>query len=397
MLLVLSAFCSSSETAYFSLSALHIRRIGKNRPELAARLQNLLARPTRLLSAVLITNTMVNSLFAALGYALLARLTPRHAEQIAIPLIMVFLLLFGEVGPKRAGLLYTDRLLRLYTPFLELLIRLTAPVRFLLETLTRRLERHFRPRSEHLTDEEFASVVDYSREQGILNAEELAMVKAIIALEDTRASNVMTPRVDLRGLDLASLPADLPAAVRMAKMHYLLLYRGEIDSVEGFLDSRMFLLQAEPVVETARLPPFFVPASILLSDLLQQFQKTGRRVALAVDEFGGIAGLVTRGDILEEISGDIYQELSKPRPVFQEAGPHRWLVDANIHLDELNRKLRLQLADTESDRLAGWLASRLGHIPEPNEVVKDSGCQVTVMQTHKRRVTLAMIEKGETT
>lgn len=393
-LLAVSAFCSSCETALFSLDPLRIRRIGQLRPALGARLQSLSRRPTQILSAVLITNTLVNSLFAALGYTLLVRLFPVHGAQVAVPLLTGLLLLFGEVGPKRAGLLYADLLARAYVPTLEFLIRLTTPARFLLEGLTRKLERHFRPQSEHLTDEEFQSVVDYSREQGVLNTEELAMVKAVIALEDTRVSDVMTPRVDLKGLDLEDPPPDLPAAVRAAKMHYLPLYRGDLDATEAFLDARGFLLRPDAPPGDSRLPSLFVPESVLLSDLLQQFQSTGRRVALAVDEFGGVTGLVTRGDILEEISGDIYQELSKPRPVFQEAGPHRWLVDANIRLEELNRKLRLNFSDPDADRLAGWLASRLGHIPEPNEVVRGDECQVTVLQTSKRRVTLAMIEKG---
>lgn len=395
-LLVVSGMCSSSETAFFSLSSLHIRQIGKTRPALGRKVQHLMATPTRLLSAILIINTVVNSLFAAIGYTVIAAWSPRYAEQIAIPALTVFLLWFGEVGPKRAGLLYTDSFIRFFTPILGLMIRVTAPLRFLLEKLTRKLERHFRPRSEHLTNDEFKSVVDYSREQGIINAEELAMVKAIIDLEATRASDVMTPRVDLKCIDLNALPDDIPSFVRAAKMHYLLLYRDELDNVEGFLDARAFLLQPEPRLETALLTPFFVPISVPLSDLMRQFQKNKRRAAIVVDEFGGIAGLVTRGDILEEISGDIYQELSKPRPVFQEAGPHRWLVDATIHIDELNRKLLLNLDDEEADRLAGWMAAQLGHIPESNEVVEAQGCRVTVMQTNKRRVTLALIEKGKT-
>ncbi|MDZ4199285.1 MAG: transporter associated domain-containing protein, partial [Kiritimatiellia bacterium] len=157
---------------------------------------------------------------------------------------------------------------------------------------------------------------------------------------------------------------------------------------------RTYLLNPERGIDAALIAPFFVPESIPLDELLSQFQKNGKRAAIVVDEYGGTAGLVTRGDILEEISGDIYQELSKPRPIFQEAGPHRWLVDANISLDEINRKLRLELHAEDADRLSGWLAERLEHIPEPNETVVAPDCRVTVLQTNKRRVTLAMIEKG---
>ncbi|MCB1102515.1 MAG: hypothetical protein KDL10_09130, partial [Kiritimatiellae bacterium] len=110
------------------------------------------------------------------------------------------------------------------------------------------------------------------------------------------------------------------------------------------------------------------------------------------DEYGGTAGVVTRGDILEEITGEIYQELNKPRPLWQSAGPNRWLVDANTSLEELNRKLDLDLEDETSDRLAGWIASNVGHMPEKDDVVENQGVRVTVLQTIRLRVTLAMIE-----
>ena len=104
---------------------------------------------------------------------------------------------------------------------------------------------------------------------------------------------------------------------------------------------------------------------------------------------------MTRGDILEEISGEIYNELSKPRPLFQSAGPLRWLVDANISLDELNRKLRLRREAEGADRLAGWIASKSGHMPEQGDVFEEQGARITVLQTIKLRVTLAQIEKIE--
>lgn len=392
-LVICSAFCSGSETAFFSLSPLRIRRIGLARPALARRLQELMRRPTRLLSAILIVNTLANIALSALGYTLAGRFFPGRAEQIAIPAMTAILLVFGEVGPKRAGLLYPDVVVRVMSPVMSRLIAWTAPLRFALESVTRALQRHF-PRRAPLSDDEFESVVDFSRKEGVINAEELAMVKAINDLEETRASDVMTPRVDLKGIDRNDPPADLPAHVRAARMHYLLLYRDQLDNVEGFLDARRLLLDPEHRLEAATLPPFYVPESIPLDELLSQFQKTRRRAAVVVDEYGGTAGIVTRGDILEEISGDIYQELSKPRPVFQQAGPRRWLVDANISLDELNRKLGLDLEAEDADRLSGWLAAQLEHIPEPNETVEAQGCRATVLQTNRRRVTLAMIEIG---
>ncbi|MCX6996636.1 MAG: CBS domain-containing protein, partial [Kiritimatiellaeota bacterium] len=283
----------------------------------------------------------------------------------------------------------------LHAPFVWVLGQALTPLRLLLERITRTLEPFIRPRGRTLSEEEFETVLDISNEEGILNADELAMIQAIIRLEDLRASNVMTPRVDLIGLDLNADPATFVPRARQAKRHYLLLYRDRVDAVEGFLDVRKFLLDPAHQLAAARLPPLFVPQNSPLSRLLNQFQTQQQRMAVVVDEFGGTAGVITRGDILEEITGEIYNELNKPRPIFQDAGPHRWLVDANISLDEINRKLRLSLAAEGADRLAGWITAQVGHIPQQGDAVAGPGCRVTVLQTIKQRITLAQIEKVE--
>ena len=148
-------------------------------------------------------------------------------------------------------------------------------------------------------------------------------------------------------------------------------------------------------MDNARIPASYVPANSPLNRLLVQFQQGHRRIAVVVDEYGGTAGVITRGDILEEITGDIYNELSKPRAVFQPAGPHRWLVDPNISLEELNRRLLLNLHATGADRLAGWLSAHLGHVPQQDDVVETQGCRVMVLQTIRQRVTLVQVEKLE--
>ena len=395
VLLALSAFFSGTETAYFSLNPLDLRRLTQRRPRAGARVHAILAQPTRLLSTVLIGNTIVNVTLAAVAFSLAEHFFPAWGESISIPAVTLALIVFGEVGPKRLGLLFPEQLASLHAPFVLLLGRIFTPLRLLLERITRTLEPFIRPRGRTLSEEEFETVLDISNEEGILNADELAMIQAIIRLEDLRASNVMTPRVDLIGLDLNEDPATFVPRARQAKRNYLLLYRDHLDTVEGFLDVRKFLLDPGHDLAAARLPPFFVPHNSPLNQLLDQFQNQQRRIAVVVDEFGGTAGVITRGDILEEITGEIYNELNKPRPIFQDAGPHRWLVDANISLDEINRKLRLRLAAEGADRLAGWITAQVGHIPQQGDTVAGQGCRVTVLQTLKQRVTLAQIEKTE--
>jgi putative hemolysin len=270
-----------------------------------------------------------------------------------------------------------------------------APLRWLMEKVTVRFEALLRPRGRTLSEEEFDTVVDISGEEGIINAEELGMVKAVIRLDSMSVSDVMTPRVDLAGIDLNDLLADRLKIAGSAKVNFLLLFRDNLDNVENLLDVRKFLLDPQHRLEGSLVSPMYVPETCPLSHLLTQFQKEHRRIAVVVDQYGGTAGLITRGDIIEEISGEIYEEMSKPRPLFQQAGPHRWLVDAGFSVEELNHKLRLRLDPGDGNRLSGWIAAQAGHLPQANEVVEAQGCRVTVLQIKRQRVTLAQIEKLE--
>ena len=393
LLLACSAFFSSAETVYFSIDPIQLRRIGEKHPPSGDRLRALLATPTRLLSTILIGNTLVNISLSNVGYAIARLWTPDYSELVAIPAITVLLIFFGEIGPKNLGLLHVAALARLYAPAIRAAEIVLYPLRAALDRASRRLAHLFRPAGRTLSEEEFETVLDISREEGILNADELAMIKAIVDLEDLHASDVMTPRVDLISIDLDD-PDETPVDLaRRSRRNFLILHHGNVDEIAGFLDVRKFLLDPAHSIAHATLPPVYVPEGIPLNRLLSRFQKEKTRIAVVVDEYGGVAGVVTRGDILEEITGDIYNELSKPRPIFQSAGPYAWLVDANISLEEINRKLRLALDADTSDRLAGWITENLGSVPRQDDVVEAQGVRVRVMQTIRLRVTLAHIEK----
>lgn len=394
LLMFFSAFFSSAETVFFALGPLELRRIGEKHPTRIRILRELVSQPTRILSTVLVGNTIVNVAIAAIGYGLAERLWPGHGEQVSIPVVTVLLVIFGEAGPKRFGLLAAEWMATWYALPMRGFTYLLAPVRSFVERVTHSFEPFFRPRGRTLSEEELETILDLSEEQGVINSDELAMIKAIIHLEDLKASDVMTPRVDIIGLDLADPdPERYLQVVREAHRNFVVLYRNHLDYIEGFLDVRKFLLDPAHSVERATLPPFFVPETSPLNRLLTQFQSERRRIAVVADEFGGTAGLITRGDILEEITGDIYHELSKPQAVFQSAGPHRWIVDPSISLEELNRRLLLNLHVEDADRLSGWMAAMLGRVPTNNDTVEAQGCRVTVLQTIRQRVTLVMIEK----
>jgi putative hemolysin len=392
LLLACSGFFSSTESAFFSLNPLDVRRIGQRNALRGKIVHDILANPTRLLSSVLIGNTIVNTLVSAVGYSLAQVWFPHHGQEIAVGAMTVLLLVFGDIGPKRLGLLYAQPLAALYVPAVRVLLTTTAPLRVAMDRAMKRFEPLFRPHAGTLNEEEFETVVDIGGEEGVLNDEELGMIKAIVRLDRMKAADIMTPRVDLLGVDMEEDPSEALKKALAAKLNYLLLHRGGLDGIESMLDVRKYLLDPQRRLEAAKIAPLFVPEAMPLTRLLTQFQKERKRLAVVVDEYGGTAGVVTRGDVLEEISGEVYEEMSKPRPLFQQAGPHRWIVDPQFRLTDLNRKLRLHLEAEDSERLSGWITYHAGKLPQAHDVIEAQGCRVTVLEAKRHRVTLAQIE-----
>jgi len=394
VLLGFSAFFSSAETALFSLNPIQVHRLRRSRPAVTAKLERLLALPNQLLSTILVGNTLVNVGAAALGYVVAEQLYPGYGEIVSIVVMTLLLVVFGEVSPKRLAMADPERMALAYTPALMMFVRLFAPLRVLLESSARLFPAPLRKKEPRtLTEDEFLTVVEVGEEEGVLDEEERTMVDGIIRLEDTQASDVMTPRVDLVGIDLDDPPEESRRIARSVKFRYLPVYRDTLDHVEGFLDVPHYLLADEPDLSAAMLPPYFVPETAPLDTLLTTFQREQRRVAFVVDEFGGTAGLLTRGDILEEIVADVDNEYGPKREAIQRVGPSAWLVDGSTSLEDVNYELDMELDAEGADRIAGWAAAVAEHLPRAGEVVEAQGCRLTVQRVRKQRVLLVLIEK----
>ena len=393
-LLACSAFFSSAETAFFALNPIQVRRMGKTNPKAARRVERMLKAPMALLSTILIGNTLVNIAAAATGYTLARHFFPAYPTAVAIPVMTLLLLMFGEVAPKRLAMNFPEKMAARYSPVFSVLIRLLAPFRIALERSASLFQKNLHGADRRLTEEEILTVVEMGEEEGVLDQDERTMVDGIIGLEEIEARDVMTPRVDIAGLDLEDPPKVWQEVVQQARFHYLPLYRDTLDHVEGFLDVARYLLA--PVGtdwRTCKVQPAFVPETAPLDTLLRQFQKENQRIAIVADEYGGTAGLITRGDILEEIATDVDSEFGDFKPEIRETGPNRWVVDGTTSLEDINYELGMNLEDEGADRIAGWVAAQAEHIPRAGETVEAQQCRATVQHVRHRRVTQVLIEK----
>jgi putative hemolysin len=393
LLLLCSAFFSSAETALFSLNPIQVHRIRRTHPAAADRISAMLLTPARPLSTILIGNTVVNVAAAGLGFVLASQLAPGFGKAIAIPVMTVLLLVFGEVAPKRLAMLRAERLACLYAPVLAGLMAVTAPVRAGLEWLTSRMGRHLHAPRRGLSEDEFRTVVEVGREEGVLDEEERDMVDGIIRLEEQQASDVMTPRVDFIGIDLDDpLETNIEVATGVT-FRYLPVYRGSPDHVEGFLDVPHFLLNGAHDIQASLVEPFSVPETAPLDSLLAMLQREHRRIAYVVDEFGGTAGLVTRGDILEEIVADVDNEYGEESLTIQAIGEKSWLVNGSTSLEDVNGELGLRLEAEGADRIAGWVSAQAERIPHAGETVEAQGCRATVQRVRRNRILNVVLEK----
>ncbi len=393
VLLGMSAFFSSAETAFFSLNPIQIHGIRRRKPKAARRIEQYLAAPTQVLSTILIGNTLVNITAANLGFLIANTLAPGHGESISVPVMTVLLLMFGEVAPKRLAVRRPDQLAVLFIPVIDFIVRACAPARLLLEWITQSFEKHYQRRSTSMTEDEFRTAVGVSQEEGILNTDERAMVDGIIRLENVRAADIMTPRVDLVGIDIDAPVAESLTVARQARLRYLPVYRGSFDRIEGFLDVFRFLMDPAHDTRAAMLHHFYVPDTAPLDSLLTMFQRENLRLAIVVDEYGGTAGLITRGDILEEIVQDIQSEYGRGGLRIEEQGRNRWIVDGTVSLEDVNYQLGLKLEAEAADRVAGWVSEQTGRLPKTGEVIEGQGCRATVIEVKKHRIRTVLLER----
>ena len=314
VLFLFSAFFSASETVLFSLTPLQVRRLKDRRLAVGARIASWLEEPSRVLSTILAGNTLVNFAIAGVGYLLLERTVPKWADVVSVPLFTLLLLIFGEIVPKQFALRHAESLAPWCARALNVFLFALTPFSRLMVAGSRVFQNLLTRERRALSDDEMRTIIESAAASGELDSEEASMVEGVMRLPDLYALNEMTPRVHLVGVE-ASLPdAEKVAAAEDSEYPFLPVYRRDMDHVEGFLDTERLLADPARRVNDAMERPLRVSEHEGLDDLLVKFMKTGRKIALVTDRWGGTAGVITRGDILELIVKPVVDEEEEDVP-----------------------------------------------------------------------------------
>ena len=405
LLVIFSAFFSSSETAFTSASRIRLQTESENGDEKAKKALNLQNQFDSLLSTILIGNNLVNIASSSIATVFFIKLSPTYGASIATIITTILLLLFGEITPKLLAKISPENFAKATAPFLKIIMSLLKPIVWILNQW-----QHFIKKlvplsnNETISEDELLSIVDEARLGGSIELEEHQLVKAAIEFDDKDVSSILTPRVDIVGFDLRDSDEEIRALFARTPFSRLVVYDEDVDNVVGTLHVKDFYryLNAK---EKSRLKfksfdnlltkPLFVPPTMALSYLLTSMQQAYTHIGIVVDEHGGIIGIVTMEDALEELVGEIWDESDVVRSEVKRLNnKDKYLIQGTYALDKFFDLFEMKHEDEWlSSTVSGFIIEQFERIPHNNDTLEYKGLKITVVNAQQQRVNEIIAEK----
>jgi len=393
--LFFSAFFSLAETALFSLDSIKLKRLtqeGKN----TALIGKLLENPLRCLTAILAGNTLINIAISAGMTSFFIGWLGNGAVGLSIFVTTLLILAFAEVTPKTIAIYNSEKVAYLFSPPLYVFNRIITPFLFLATRICDEIISFFHlnmKKEPTLTEEEFRTVLEVGHRHGVVGKNEKEMVVSILELTTTTASEVMTPRTDIKALSVGWEQARALAFVRQARHSKVPVYKDSFDNILGAVYARdLFLSGGEPF-GTLIKPVLFVPATKRIDALIKDFYRQGISLAIVVDEYGGTSGLVTLQDILEQIFGEIHDEFNVKENLVEVLAAGGYRISGKAPIEKVNEACGLDIAPGDYETIAGFLLDVFGKIPAEGERIAAAEGLFTIEKVAGRRIKSVLLEK----
>ena len=395
ILLMLSAFFSSSETALTTANKIRLRSLAGGGNKRAALVLDITENHTsKMLSAILIGNNIVNisasSLSATLAYAF-----GGYMVSIATAVLTVAILVFGEITPKNYATLNAEKISMRYIHVIRFIMVIMTPVIFIINLFSRFIMLLLRvdPSAvkKGMTEEELRTIVDVSHERGVIETGEKEMINNVFDLGDANAKDIMVPRVHVTFASIDNTYDELIDIFRENKFTRLPVCEDSQDNIVGIINMKDLLLYDRSEnfqIRDILREPHFTYEYKSISDLLVEMRQSTFNIAIVLDEYGEMAGLITLEDILEEIVGEIHDEYDEhEEEAFTEISDREYVIDGAMSLDDVNDRLGTSFESEDYDSLGGLIIEHLDRLPEPNdEVVTEDGVRLVVDKLDKNRV-----------
>lgn len=392
---LLSAFFSSSEVALISITRAKVRTLVNEGLPGAQAIATLKESPEHLLITILIGNNIVNVAAASLATAIAIQVFGDIGVGIATGVVVIVLLVFGEIGPKIYATRASDSFALTIAPVILFMSRMFTPLIWLIERVSPKMGIGKECIEPSVTEEEIKEWIDVGKEEGTIEQAEQDMLYSVLEFADTTAREIMTPRVDVIAMEDTVSFEEAIRIFNETGFSRIPVYHDQIDNITGILNvkdvfSAMVSHRKDSTIKEVMYDPMFVPETKKIDDLLKELQVHRVQMAVVIDEYSSFVGIVTVEDILEEIVGDILDEYDKEEPEVQNITEGVYVVDAQMWVEDINERIKVDLPVEESyETIGGLIIDRLGHIPlHPGEKVEINDGKITlvVMQMHGRRI-----------
>ncbi len=405
--IILSAFFSGTETALFSLSKLQLKKMQKEEENnwQVKSIVKLLDDPQRTLISILIGNMFVNISASSLATYLAIKLFGDIGIGIASGIMIFIILVFGEIVPKSLAVANAEIVSKKIARSIEIIsIGLFPLIKFfkiIISILYYFIGKKSIKEKKEITEEDLITMIEVGKDDGVIEEEEKKMIRNIFEFGDTLVKEVMIPRVDM-----ACVPSDtkLKSILKLIKKvghSRIPVYEETIDNIIGILYAKdllgvykqWFTSKAKYDLKQIIRKVYFVPENKKIDDLLDIFQRDKIQIAIAIDEYGGTAGLVTMEDVVEEVVGEIIDEYDKEIKLFEITEDNTVIADGNIDIEKINEILNIEIPENGFETLGGFIFDLLGKVPRRGEKIKYHNLQIIIERVVKNRIRRVKIIK----
>ena len=401
VLLLLSAFFSSTETAFSSVSKIRLKNLADNGNKKAKTALYVAERYSKALTTILVGNNIVNIANSALATVFFVNIFGEaQGTVISTVVITIVVLIFGEVLPKNIAIDNAEKICITFAPVLKFLMVLLTPLSIILmgiNKLYKKLARNSNHQEPSVTEDELKYIIESIEEEGVLEQQESELVQSALEFDENTAEEILTPRVDMVAIDIDDPVEEITELVLKERYSRIPVYRDNIDKIIGVLHTRDYLEalinnNEKPNIEAMLQPAHFIYKTKKLSALLADFKYNKIHLAVVTDDYGGILGIVTMEDLLEQIVGEIWDEDEEVEKMSLKISDNKYEVSGDMPISDM-----LELFDkptkyieTESNSVGGWALEQLANIPEPGEQFTYKELEITIREVLDQRI-LSMI------
>lgn len=395
ILLFLSAFFSSAETALTTFNRIRMRTLADEGSKRAVRVLEITEDSGKMLSAILIGNNIVNLSASSIATTLALRVFGSAGAGLATGLLTVLILIFGEISPKTLAALHAEKLAMAYSGIIQFLMMVMTPVITVINKLSNLFLRLLRvdpnKNKDLLTEEELKTIVDVSHETGVIETEEHEMIHNVFDFSDALAKEIMTPRIDMTFIQADSTYREILEIYREDHYTRMPVYQETTDNVIGILNMKDLLLYEDKdhfSVSNILREPFFTYERKNTAELFLEMQTKSINLAIVLDEYGITAGMVTMEDLLEEIVGEIHDEYDgNEQEMLVKISDTEFLAAGSMNLEDLCDELEISLTSDDYDTIGGYFIGLCDHLPmEGEQIFTEEQIRMTVTSVHKNRI-----------